>query len=90
MNVRFKALLMFTALAAPAGLALAQTAAPVAKPPVAPAAVAAPQPTVPQPGAQVPATQAERYAVAAVLFLFTVRLTVIGHRVLLRFREVYQ
>lgn len=30
------------------------------------------------------------YAVAAVLFLFTFLLTVIGHRVLLRFREVYQ
>ncbi len=66
MNVRFKALLMFTALAAPAGLALAQTAAPVAKPPVAPPAAAAPQPAVPQPGAQVPATQAAPYAVPAV------------------------
>jgi murein L,D-transpeptidase YcbB/YkuD len=66
MNVRFKALLMFTALAAPAGLALAQTAAPVAKPPVAPATTAAPQPAVSQPGAQVPATQAPPSAVPAV------------------------
>ena len=33
MNVRFKPLLMFTAIAAPAGLALAQTAAPAPKPP---------------------------------------------------------
>ena len=35
MHVRFTGLLMFTALAAPASLALAQTAAPAAKPPVA-------------------------------------------------------
>ena len=66
MNVRFKALLMFTALAAPAGLALAQTAAPVAKPPVAPATTAAPQPAVPQPGAQLPTTQPAPSAVPAV------------------------
>jgi ABC-type phosphate transport system permease subunit len=30
------------------------------------------------------------YAVAATLFLLTLLLTVIGHRVRLRFREVYQ
>ena len=42
MNVRFMGLVMFTALAAPASLALAQTAAPAARPPVAAA----------QPGAQ--------------------------------------
>ncbi len=48
MNVRFKGLLMFTALVAPAGLALAQTAAPVANPPVA----AQPKPQPAQPGPQ--------------------------------------
>jgi murein L,D-transpeptidase YcbB/YkuD len=49
MNVRFKGLLMFTALAAPASLALAQTAAPAAKPPVA---AAQPKPQAAQPGPQ--------------------------------------
>ena len=48
MNVRFKGLLMFTALAAPASLALAQTAAPAAKPPVA----AQPKPQAAQPAPQ--------------------------------------
>ena len=46
MNVRFKGLLMFTALAAPASLALAQTAAPAARPPVA---AAQPKPQAAQP-----------------------------------------
>jgi murein L,D-transpeptidase YcbB/YkuD len=49
MNVRFKGLLMFTALATPASLALAQTAVPAAKPPVA---VAQPRPQAAQPGQQ--------------------------------------
>ena len=51
MRVRFKGLLLFTALTAPAGFAFAQTAAPVAKPPVAspqPVPMAA-QPAIQQP-----------------------------------------
>lgn len=64
MRVRFKGMLMFTALAAPAGLAIAQTGAPAAKPTQAPAATprpatSAPQQAVPQqPGGQPPAAAA--------------------------------
>jgi murein L,D-transpeptidase YcbB/YkuD len=52
MRVRFKGLLLFTALTAPAGFAFAQTAAPVAKPPVA---AAQPVPMAAQPAVQQPA-----------------------------------
>src|SRR5690349_365447 len=48
MNVRFKSLLIFTALTAPAGLAIAQTGVPAARPPApAPAPVAAQPQAVP-------------------------------------------
>ena len=53
MSVQFKGLLMFTALIAPAGLALAQTAAPAAKPPVA----AQPKPAVAAPATTQPEAQ---------------------------------
>ena len=63
MNVRFKSLLIFTALTAPAGLAIAQTGVPAVRPP-APAPVAAQpqavsgQPVATQPVAQQPVPQA--------------------------------
>jgi L,D-transpeptidase YcbB len=61
MRVRFKSLLIFTALTAPAGLAIAQTAAPAAKPPAVPVAAqprpAATQPATAQPVAAQPAVQ---------------------------------
>ena len=66
MNVRFKPLLMFTAIAAPAGLALAQTAAPATKPPVAPAVTGTQRPAMPQPSAQPPAAQVAPTEVPAV------------------------
>ena len=61
MRVRFKSLLIFTALTAPAGLAIAQTAASAAKPPAVPVAAqprpAATQPATAQPVAAQPAVQ---------------------------------
>ena len=60
MSVRFKGLLMFTALTAPAGLALAQTAAPAPKPA---AAAAQPRPAVAQPVVQQPGAQTAPQAV---------------------------
>ncbi len=60
MSVQFKGLLMFTALTAPAGLALAQTAAPATKPA---AAAAQPRPAVAQPVVQQPGAQTAPQAV---------------------------
>lgn len=56
MRVRFKDLLLFTALAPPAGLAIAQSSVPTAKP--ANTVPAAAQPAAQQPVAQQPAAQA--------------------------------
>ena len=56
MRVRFKGLLMFTALTAPAGFAFAQTSVPAAKPPVA---AAQPAPMAAQPAVQQPAPVAQ-------------------------------
>lgn len=62
MSVRFKSLLMFTALTVPAGLAIAQTSVPAARPQTAPVAAqrqpASPQSATAQPGVQQPAAQA--------------------------------
>ena len=60
MSVQFKGLLMFTALTAPAGLALAQTAAPATKPV---ATAAQPRAAAPQSVAQQTAAQAVPQAV---------------------------